>query len=681
MSEPLHNDNLEQEIGRRYPYPLAATFHRAFQDAADDEECHDYLLDLFEVTVKYCATLALSQYFADGAPDPDVNKTLYALKRPSLGHWQGWLRDVLAFYRRGNNALLIPELDDFYTLRDRSELPTFYKSLRQLMRRLVSDPRAYTDTGGGDSVVAPKQFFELLGEYRNLLAHGARPNRPDRERMAGVLMPAMLYIFRLLAFVADYPLIYISEVRMTPSSTRLSPSYDHYYVNLAGDRPIRSRHPKTLNTIAGDPQKLYVLSKNQPFEPMLNMHPILIFRYCEGCGREQAFVLNESKDNVVDYLSYQCTHHFSPTEYLDQVSMLLRNINASEEEVNASPSSVVVAPDEQEIEQAILQNLPQEAVPSGVSKFETHGAIWEEYTKIGGPHSFLRLPLGNVQRSPSNSSQGTAYSFAEFERGFICVHESGPRNGQLFKTNGGIYWKYKQMGGPQSVLGLPIRDEADGWPSRVSGHACRFSLFENGVIHWHAEGPYIEQSFEMHGELAAKYNSRYTDGKQGSGSFLGLPIQDHLPGTTSPSGVNCEYILCEGGIIHLHLDGPRAGQAFEMHNAIWEKYQKLGGSGSFMGLPIQDQIVGAPSPTGVNCGATVCEGGALISHLDGPLQGQAFEMRVAIWNEYYKLRGSGGILGLPISDEYDWQEGRRSDFERGYIYWNGIDAQAFNQEP
>ncbi len=58
-------------------------------------------------------------------------------------------------------------------------------------------------------------------------------------------------------------------------------------------------------------------------------------------------------------------------------------------------------------------------------------------------------------------------------------------------------------------------------------------------------------------------------------------------------------------------------------------------------------------------------------HLDGSHAGQAFETHGAIWAKYIEMGGSGSALGLPITDEYVWNEGRRSDFEHGDISWNG----------
>ncbi len=311
-------DSLDEEVSRRYPYPLAATYYRAFHSTHDLDEAHEYLLDLFEVTLKYLASIALSQYFKDAPNDPKINHDMGALLRPSLGHWQGWLRDILDLYERSSTPLAVPELAKFYRQKHTMDLLRAYTSLREVMSRMGH--------GGGKSlgVVNPKQFFELLGEYRNLLAHGVRPGRPDRERVAGILAPAMRDIYMSMAFVTDYRLVHIDEVKVkrAPGSSKQGHRYEYYYTTLMGDRPRAAPSPRTLERDDTEPEKLYLLAKGGQFEPLISLYPFLTFHYCASCNTNQAFVLNTSKGDTLDYVSYQCTHHFAQAEFPDLQELL-----------------------------------------------------------------------------------------------------------------------------------------------------------------------------------------------------------------------------------------------------------------------------------------------------------------------------------------------------------------------
>ncbi len=321
MIDPSDIDRIDADIRARYPYPLAATFYRAYYDAPDLSTIHEYLLDLFEVTLKYCAAIALAQYVKDGGIDPALNKSLQDLQRPSLGHWQGWLREILRLYGKQHRALLVPELGAIYTQKNTTEIYRATLALRELMTQQMD----YRGDGGNPSSITTQQFFELLGSYRNKLAHGARLNSYTKERVANILMPAMRELFVLLAPLADYRLVYISEVKLAVGPIRHGPRhYDHVLTYLVGDRQRVSRVPKTLDedqTV--DPKQLYLLAKNEDFHPILSLHPFLIYQYCDRCSNEQAYVLNMSRENDLTYLSYQCAHQFSVTGLLNDLLMVI----------------------------------------------------------------------------------------------------------------------------------------------------------------------------------------------------------------------------------------------------------------------------------------------------------------------------------------------------------------------
>src|SRR5919199_1680076 len=141
-------DRLADEISRTYPYPLAATYWRAFYAAANADESHEFLLDLYEITLKYCAAIAVSQYIADGVNDAKINQDLQHLQRPSLGHWQGWLRDILMLYQRTKRHVVVPELATFYMRSDAAGL----LQAQQTLQRRVEDRSTI-------SKVTPRQFF------------------------------------------------------------------------------------------------------------------------------------------------------------------------------------------------------------------------------------------------------------------------------------------------------------------------------------------------------------------------------------------------------------------------------------------------------------------------------------------------------------------------------------------
>ena len=316
-------NRIDTDIRGRYPYPLSATFHRAYYETRDPAMIHDYMLDLFEVTVKYLASIVIAQYVKDGSADAALNNSLLNLQRPSLGHWQGWLRDIIRLYGRQKQSLALPEIGAFYEQRHTTDVFQAYNGLRQMMTEHMD----YKGDGKNSPAITTQQFFDLLGTYRNKIAHGARLNVFDRERVCKMLIPAMRELFKNLAFLAEYQLVYVTEVKLTAGPTRRVTRYGHYFTDLTGYLPSVSLEPVLLDQAAAHPNELYILAKGETFTPLLSLHPFLIYRHCERCSDERVFVLNTSRENTLSYLSYACSHQFSLTEYLDDIRAVLGGVD------------------------------------------------------------------------------------------------------------------------------------------------------------------------------------------------------------------------------------------------------------------------------------------------------------------------------------------------------------------
>ncbi|MBX6390968.1 MAG: glycoside hydrolase [Frankia sp.] len=100
----------------------------------------------------------------------------------------------------------------------------------------------------------------------------------------------------------------------------------------------------------------------------------------------------------------------------------------------------------------------------------------------------------------------------------------------------------------------------------------------------------------------------------------------------------------------------------QLHGAIARKYLAMGGSNSSLGRPIED-VSWATAPDALQA---VFEGGRIYWH---PALG-AYKVHGEILKRYLALGGSGSWLGLPISDEYDVPGGRESAFQNGKLRWN-----------
>ena len=104
---------------------------------------------------------------------------------------------------------------------------------------------------------------------------------------------------------------------------------------------------------------------------------------------------------------------------------------------------------------------------------------------------------------------------------------------------------------------------------------------------------------------------------------------------------------------------------------IFDKWQGLGGESGFLGCPTADEADASSSPQGTTGRWTPFAGssGMIVWHGTGARISHTYEVHGDISVLYASMGGSGSWLGFPVSDEYEVEGGRRSDFEGGYILW------------
>jgi uncharacterized protein with LGFP repeats len=103
--------------------------------------------------------------------------------------------------------------------------------------------------------------------------------------------------------------------------------------------------------------------------------------------------------------------------------------------------------------------------------------------------------------------------------------------------------------------------------------------------------------------------------------------------------------------------------AFDVHGAIAQKWQSLGGVGGFLGAPLTNET---PTPDGVGRFNHFVGGSIYWTPALGP-----HEVHGQIRNKWESLGWERSFLGYPISDEMGDDRGRFSNFQGGTIYWAG----------
>jgi hypothetical protein len=308
------------DILYRYPYPIALTYHNA-DNAREVMAAHDQRLKLFEVILKYLASIAIAQYARQDGADEKVNRTLQGLSRPSLGQWNGFLREILTCYDRvgRRHALLIPEMYEAYfqKSKERPALCRAYNALRNFLQ------------GRDDSRLTSlslRQFFDLVVNYRNkTVGHGAL-TRARCEPLVDPLLEGLEEMLGQLAFLRDHRLVFVEEVRLRRGK------YGHEMMSFMGSTP-----PSRMKSayVAADPadykteEQLY-LCRRQEDVPELSLHPLMIV------SQRDVFFLNESAGGRdIEYLSYQTGQVKRPDRLIEDFNDIFGGILAAAEKAPA----------------------------------------------------------------------------------------------------------------------------------------------------------------------------------------------------------------------------------------------------------------------------------------------------------------------------------------------------------
>lgn len=268
-----------------------------------------------------------------------------------------------------------------------------------------------------------------------------------------------------------------------------------------------------------------------------------------------------------------------------------------------------------------------------------NGAFKDKFMSLGGPTGSFGLPVDDDFAASSGRAQNLQRATITWNSG-LGAHV----------VYGGIRGKYNLMGGPTGYLGLAVTDEIDA--PGIPG--ARESDFERGRIFWHA-------STGEHAVIGG-INQLFT--ALGGSSVMGIPSSDEFDIAGVPGGRESDF---SKGRIYYH---PVAG-THEVYGGILAKYLQMAGPSGLLGMPVTGEfdIPGVP-------------GARESDFQNGRIYWSAGTGEHAVYGgillKYVEYGGPASALGLPVTDEYAYGSGRRSDFQRGFIYWDPINgAQVF----
>ncbi|MET7419889.1 hypothetical protein [Dactylosporangium sp. NPDC005555] len=263
-------------------------------------------------------------------------------------------------------------------------------------------------------------------------------------------------------------------------------------------------------------------------------------------------------------------------------------------------------------------------------------AFVEYLAGTDGIDELVGFPLSPVTPSPPSPGFGTVGAFQHYEAintynptvckrlGYVCgatVYRSV--HGE-FVTWDEIGEHYEHQGGAGSWLGFPVSDEAPAGPSRAAadrpgaGTYGTCQRFEGGTVYSLTKAGLVEVRRDI-----ADYHDRL-GGAQG---VLGFPVGGRKVAAISPFGTAGEFQRFEGGSDYpadivsqwtavegiggctVYVSEPHGVHA--VGAAIGALYERMDGTGSWLGFPTSGEIDGRTGPDeDWRCYATF-EGGAI----------------------------------------------------------------------
>ncbi|MBI4602978.1 MAG: protein kinase [Planctomycetes bacterium] len=277
------------------PLPIARGLRR-HRNSTETRERHDAAYYLFEIYLKYAASLAIARYLAAEGRDHRVNAALKGLARPSLGEWARFLRECLGFLTGKDSSPAVAALAVLLE-RKESRWPEAVRLYNELRALRTGSPSERPQASLG-------MLLDEIVTYRNrVLAHGAPMPGEHYRGFGELLASAFGEILRESPFLTVLRLVSFPAVTVE-GGTRI----ECQVVEHMGLQPIRRETPYVvpLSGTQSAPTKgvLYLLGEDGD---LTLLDPLLI------AHREDVYFLNEA-DGSPEYLSYSTGERHRPAD-------------------------------------------------------------------------------------------------------------------------------------------------------------------------------------------------------------------------------------------------------------------------------------------------------------------------------------------------------------------------------
>jgi hypothetical protein len=300
------------------PLPLARGYRR-FVNAREPRERHDAAYYLFEVLLKYLASIAVADYLASAEREHRVNAALKGLARPSLGEWLGFLRECARSSRERKDSL--PAARAVANFLERKEgAGTETVRLFNSLRSFLSGKPSQKESASAEMLLA-----EVVAYRNRVIGHGAPQKTETYDRFAEAFAAALREILDRSPFLTACRLVAFDSIQVEDGSR-----VECGLVAFMGAIPMRQGEPLVLPYGASPPRKasLYLLGAEGE---LLLLDPLLI------ALEEDVYFLNEAeapaggagaglKAGGLEYLSYSSGERHRPADVGEAEKDLFRRV-------------------------------------------------------------------------------------------------------------------------------------------------------------------------------------------------------------------------------------------------------------------------------------------------------------------------------------------------------------------
>jgi hypothetical protein len=275
---------MNTNIRNDFPYPIAKVYLRAM-NAEEPVEKFTILGYLFEIALKYAASISISEYLNFQDKDSTINKILSGISRPSLGKWAEFLRETLKFNLAQNHSVLS---EDYF-----KKKPDYKKMVIAVN---TINEQLNPQKANAISTISPESFVNTVIQFRNKTkGHGAI-QKADCQRINDILFEGLEeFILSFKEFV-DFPPAFISKIEYDKHNV-----FNFSLLKLSGTDLIRTSYStSTMNNSLRSGSVCICQNTNEGLQPIINLHPLFILIE----DREEVYVLNESESAKMEYLCY-----------------------------------------------------------------------------------------------------------------------------------------------------------------------------------------------------------------------------------------------------------------------------------------------------------------------------------------------------------------------------------------